>query len=281
MLCTVGIVLGGLELYSWHNGVRWKPEDIKDLIASDSPARTAALFAFECFKSLFQYGSIFVGLLALLFAVGKTEKIATIIQDFRAARGPIYDLGNTITTTNGTVSKLSREVDRLSDLEPKMREMAEKIEDIFAQIANLQRFTVSERTDTPDAIQNTPDGAVTHAPSASDAERDAQNWERLRELWNKNCERLEAVMSSIANGRTRAKFLRLPRTNYQTIIDALADQDYITEAARKASGELHKTFMSYKPRNRKIPDQAIGSVEVLDRMLEREIVVAAKAEEFA
>ena len=83
--------------------------------------------------------------------------------------------------------------------------------------------------------------------------------------------RLDEVIQGIANKRNRAKFVRMPKTSYPAIINALADAKFITEAARKASLELNAIFMSYKPRNRTIPDHAVGAMEVLDAQLQNEI----------
>ena len=97
------------------------------------------------------------------------------------------------------------------------------------------------------------------------------NWERLRELWNANGARLDEVIERIPAKRLRTKFARMPKTSYPAIINALADAKFISEAARKASLDLNTTFMSYKPRNRKIPDAAVGAIELLDKQLAQEI----------
>ena len=280
VLATLGLVLGGLELHSWYAGQRWRPEDINALIVAESPARVLALSVWENFKFLLQYGSIFVGAIAFAAALTQIKTISKLIRDFIEARGPIYSLGTTIAGTEKSVGALSKEVDRLSKLEPTIREMAEKIEETFAQIANLQRLAVSERTDTTAAQEVIPPSANGHiVPQEPEQDSDARNWERLRELWNNNGERLDSVIDRILDKRKRGKFQRMPRTNYTAIINALAEERYISEAARNASVQLHTIFMSYKPRNRKIPDEAVGSVEVLDRMLNAEIPIPPNDDE--
>ncbi|MGL4398104.1 MAG: hypothetical protein ACRCS9_16325 [Hyphomicrobium sp.] len=278
VFATLGLVLGGLELTSWNAGQRWSPEDINALIVAESPARTLAQSVWDNFKFLLQYGSVFAGAVAFAVALTQLKTIARLIRDFIEARGPIYSLGTTIAGTEKSVDALSKEVDRLSRLEPTIREMAEKIEETFAQIANLQRLTVSERTDTA-AVEEIPQPMTDgHAvPTIAAQNPDIKNWERLRELWNNNGERLDSVIDRIPDKRKRGKFQRMPRTDYRAIINALADENYISEAVRNASVQLHSTFMSYKSRNRQIPDEAVGSVEVLDRMLEKEIPVPALA----
>jgi hypothetical protein len=259
--------LGGAELYGWHAGTRWSPGEINALIAADSPARALVAAIWDDLKFLVQYGALLIGAIAFAGALTQIKTIAKLISDFIVARGPIYSLGTTIAEVEKSVAKLSGEVDRLSKLEPTIREIAEKIEQTFVQIANLQRLTVSERTD--EAVGA---GAAT-AQAVTESQED-RNWERLREIWNNNGERLDKVIAQIAVKRTRGKFQRMPRTNYPGIINSLADERFISEPARKASLQLHSTFMSYKPRNRSIPDSAVAALEVLDRMLEKELVLA-------
>lgn len=266
-ICGIAAIAG--EVYYWHSGIRWRPEDINILIASDSPTRALAYRVWEDIKFLIQYGALFIGAVAFAVAVTHIKTVARLISDFIVARGPIYALGSTITQVETSVAVLSRDVDRLSALEPKINQMAEKIEETFAQIANLQRQAVSQRTEAATDEEASParNGPVAiESPSTEE-----RNWERLRELWNANGERLDRVIERIADKRRRARFQRMPRTNYPAIIDALAAQGIISEAARKASLDLHSTFMSYKPRNRIIPDAAVAAVEVFDRMLEQEL----------
>jgi hypothetical protein len=268
VLAILGLVAIAVELYSWHMGWRWRPEDINVLIANESPTRRFVSRIWEELKFVIQYGALFIGAVAFAVAISQIKTVARLISDFIVARGPIYALGTTITEVEKSVAVLSRDVDRLSKLEPAMTEMAEKIEETFAQIANLQRLTVSERSGpaVEGAVPQSANGRTTQ--SISDEER---NWERLRELWNANGERLDAVIERITDKRRRGRFRKMSRNNYPAIIDALATQGYISEPARKASQDLHSAFMSYKPRNRKIPDEAVGALEVLDRMLQKEL----------
>ena len=272
LFAALGIIATGLEFYGWYNGARWRPEEINALISAESPARALCAAIWEIFKFLVQYGGLLIGAVAFAAALTQIKTISRLISDFIVARGPIYSLGSTIAEVEKSVGLLSREVDRLSKLEPTIREMAEKIEETFAQIANLQRLTVSERT-------NPPENPNEPAPAAAEIGEEDRNWERLRELWNNNGERLDDVIERISDKRRRGRFQRMPKTNYPAIINALGDAGCISEPARNASLQLHSTFMSYKPRNRKIPDEAVASLEVLDRMLSHELGVPSSDEE--
>jgi hypothetical protein len=268
LLAAAGLLLGALELHSWHAGVRWTPNDISTLIEYSAPTRAISAAVWEDFKFLIQYGAFLLGAIAFVAALAQLKTIARLISDFIVARGPIYTLGTTIAGVETSVELLSKEVDRLSKLEPTIKAISEKLEATAAQINNLQRLAVSERT-TATEDQATRGAIGLTAPETGED----RNWERLRELWNNNGERLDQVIEGIPNKRRRQKFQRMPRTNYAAIINALADERYISEAARKASLDLHSTFMSYKPRNRRIPDSAVGNVVVLDGMLADELSV--------
>lgn len=267
-LAVFGAAILALELYFWRSGVRWTPADINAIIVADSPARRLMAGLWENLKFVIQYGSYFIAAVAFAVAITQIKTVAKLISDFIEARGPIYALGTTITQVEASVAALSGTVDRLSKLEPTIKEIAAKIEGTYAQLASLQRLQVSERSDAgPDSVQPT-DGPSTGAAISSTEDH---NWERLRELWNANGERLDEVIENIPDKRRRTRFQRMPRTNYPAIIDALAEADFLSEAARNASQELHATFMSYKPRNRKIPNSAVAALEVLDKMLEHEL----------
>ena len=63
------------------------------------------------------------------------------------------------------------------------------------------------------------------------------------------------------------------RYNYNPIIYALDQDGAINSAAAKASIDLNKTFLAYRPRNRPVPDQIVAAMTVLDALLDKEIVV--------
>ncbi len=256
----VGIMVSGLELYSWQAGTRWQPHDINALLMYDSPTMQMARTVWADIKYLIQYGAYLLAALALFIAVAQIKTVAKLISDFIVAKGPIYELGSVITRVESSVAGLTNEVDRLSQLEPTIQATAEKLKEVLQRLGDLQRLTVSERTDS--------DGAAATSPLA---DSDVRNWERLRELWNANGRRLDDVIERIPDKRRRNRFQRMPRTSYPAIINGLADDNLISEAARQASLQLHATFMSYKPRNRKIPDPAVAALVVLDELLEREL----------
>lgn len=277
LFAVFGMIAASFEAWSWYSGASQTFKDLNVLLAADSSAKALAFKAWEDFKFLLQFGTLLLGAIGLLAAMTQVKTIARLISDFIVARGPIYSLGTTITEVEKSVETLSREVDRLSKLEPTIREMSEKIEETFAQIANLQRFAVSERSGTTEeepAVQSA--GRTQSAPPQPQEDK---NWERLRELWNANGERLDEVIGNISDKRRRARFQKMPKTNYPAIINALADEKHINEAARNASLELHRIFMSFKPRNRKIPDDAVESVVVLDLMLAKEIQLSKPSDE--
>ena len=82
---------------------------------------------------------------------------------------------------------------------------------------------------------------------------------------------VDDVVVGIRRNRAEPKLLSLLRHSFYELMNRISEDKFISEAARKASQELHTRFMSYKPRNRPIPDYAVAALEVLDKLLEHEL----------
>jgi hypothetical protein len=260
-LAVTGAIGLLLETYSWQIGRRWQPHDINVILAHDSAAARTAKAAWEDVKYILQYGAYFIAALALFIAATQIKTVAKLMSDFLASRGAIYQLTATMSSAEETARRLSDQANRLSKLEPTIQGMAEKVEETVLRLGDMQRLQVSERTD--EAV----DTALAPADLPASTANDDQNWERLREIWNANGVRLDEAMERIPDKRRRARFARMDRRNYPAIINGLADEHLISETARAKSLELHGIFVSYRPRNRRIPDDVIGSLTVLDSML--------------
>jgi hypothetical protein len=200
------------------------------------------------------------------------KTIAKLINDFGESKGSIFELSTTITGVKNTVtavktsaSALEVQVSRLSDLAPIVTSTAEKLEDALKQLADLQRIAVSE--------QGAGDGAETVASSGGAAEEDKfeQNYQQLRAYWFANGERLDAVIERIPQARVRSRIRRMPKTDYPAIINALASEGKISEAARELSLELHKEFLSHRSRKKPVTDAIVGAAKVRDAMLAKEL----------
>lgn len=260
-LAVIGTIELLLETYSWQIGRRWQPEDINLILAHDSPAVRMAKVVWEDLKYVLQYGAYFIAALALFVAATQIKTVAKLMSDFLVARGAIYQLAATMSSAEETARRLSDQANRLSKLEPTIQGMAEKVEETVLRLGDIQRLQVSERTEE----------AVDAALAPASATDDDQNWERLREIWNANGVRLDEAIERIPDKRRRARFGRMDRRNYPAIINGLADEHLISETARAKSLELHSIFVRYRPRNRRIPDDVIGNLTVLDRMLADEL----------
>ena len=277
-LVIAGVVAITLEVYWWHSGTRWRPEDLNAILANDSPTMRTARVVWGDIKYLIQYGAYLIAAVALLIAVTHIKTVAKLMSDFLDARGAIYQLAATMTSAETTAHGLAEQADQLSKLEPTIRGMAEKIEEAMLKIGDLQRQSVSERSDSPAATAAT--GATGNGTTTqAEATEDERNWEKLRELWNASGFRLDEAIERIPEKRKRTRYSRMDRRNYPAIINGLADDKVISETARKGSLDLHSTFMSYKPRNRKIPNQVIGELIAKDRMLDEEFAKLAAPEE--
>jgi hypothetical protein len=214
-------------------------------------------------KSIAELGLYYLTVLAVIGCLLRLGAIGRMFKDFRDMRGPLWDLQNT--------------VDKLKELEPEIKALGqqvailgEKVEIARAQVAELQVESISNRLDREEAEEmddtRTPEDAV----AAEDPE--IRNWQLLREYWQRNRRRIEFVIETIPDGRTKLAFDRLPRTNYNRIINKLQGQDRITAAAANASRKLNELFNAHRPRNRAIPDEVVGPLRVLDEQLDREIV---------
>jgi hypothetical protein len=231
-------------------------------------------------KDVLFYAATFWFLSALSFALARLKIIGEIIREFNKARGPIWDMRQTISDIGGTVTNLRGTVTDLNALEPVIKKLGEqmalldaRVESARKQVAELQIETVSNRTGTSgdDSSHRTIDGV--DGPSEA---TDDQNWEILREYWRRNTRRLEYVIEQIEDGRSRLAFDRLPRTNYVRIIDKLEGGGLINAAAANASRDLVSLFNSYRPRTRNVANSVIGTLKLLDRQLDQELVDYAK-----
>ena len=148
-LAAVGLVGLLFEAYSWQLGTRWRPEEINALISYDSSTRRAVGTAWSDFKYLIQYGAYFIAAVALFTPVTQIKSISRLMRDYLDARGAIYQLAATMSNAEETARRLSGQADRLSQLEPTIQLMSEKVEEAVLKIGDLQRLSVSDRIDTP------------------------------------------------------------------------------------------------------------------------------------
>jgi hypothetical protein len=129
LLALVGLVELLLETYSWHIGVRWRPEELNALLAFESPVMKTAHTVWDDIKYLIQYGAYFIASVALFLAVSQIKTVSKLMSDYLEARGAIYLLAATMTNAEETARRLSAQADRLSKLEPTIQGMSEKIEE--------------------------------------------------------------------------------------------------------------------------------------------------------
>lgn len=209
-------------------------------------------------------------LLTLLFlwtvlrCLRRLTLIREIIGEFNRSRGPIWDLRETINDLKG--------------LEPVIKQLGEqmalldaKVDAARKQVAELQVESISGRTATSD-----------DAPESNGAIRGGQdpqalkNWEMLRALWRRNTYRIEYIIEQIPDGRTRLSYDRIPRTRYRRIVHKLQGASLISAAAAKASIELLDLFNTYRPKSKTVPNSVVGTLQLLDSQLDKELVDYAK-----
>ncbi len=203
----------------------------------------------------------FLAVFAVIGCLRKLNVIREIIASFNESRGPIWDLRQTINDLKG----LEPVIHKLGD---QMALLDEKVDAARKQVAELQVESASERTDEAEELA---------AASTTTGERvQSENWETLRDCWRRNTKRIEYIIDQIPDGRTRLAYDRMPRTGYRSIVNKLQGAKHITPAAANASRELIELFNRYRPKNRKVPDELVGPLKVLDGQLDQELVEYAK-----
>lgn len=218
-------------------------------------------------KSVFEYVLYLLAVIAVLGCLIRLGTIRKTIADFRESRGPIWDLRNTVNQLNELAPLIRTLADQV-DL------MDERVQAWGKQVTELQVEASSVRTDAEDSAQTEQDGDGLTPPIEIRPAEDVEdpNWLLLRDIWRRNTRRLEYVIDQIGDGRTKIAFDRLPRTNYERIINKLQGQKRISVGAANASRSLIEEFNRYRPRNRAVPDEVIGGLKTLDHQLDREIV---------
>ncbi len=209
----------------------------------------------------------FLVVFAVIGCLRKLNVIREIITSFNESRGPIWDLRQTINDLKG----LEPIIHKLGN---QMALLDEKVDAARKQVAELQVESASERTDEAEELVTAP--ASMGQREQSPAEIANENWEKLRDYWRRNTKRIEYVIDQIPDGRTRLAYDRMPRTGYRSIVNKLQGAKFITPAAANASRELIELFNRYRPKNRTVPDELIGPLEILDKQLDQELIDYAK-----
>ena len=216
-------------------------------------------------RSVFELLLYFLAITAVLGCLIRLGMIRKIIREFQDARSPIWDM-------RGVVRDLR-------ELEPVMRALSErvslideKVDVVRLQNAEMQAESISTRTDVDENSPGLPPAvAVGFVPTRAPDED--PNWLTLRDLWRRNTQRLEYVIEHrIKDGRTKLAYDRLPRTNYERLINKLQGQKFISAPVADVSRFLNDTFNRFRPRNRRVPDDVIGELKTLDQQLDRELV---------
>ena len=204
---------------------------------------------------------------ALFLAAMRMETIFNIVRGFNEARSPISQLHTSVDGIKSTMRQVASTVDGVKQSAREfdknigvLKEFNERFKALSDQVIGLQEETVSQRTA---AIEPLPSGNL----DAANVIDDEQNWEELRAIWKRNNQRLETIIKERLVGAKQRKYDNYPRTNYPAIIDRLLQDNALRATAHEKSKELHRMFMSYKPRNRPVTDQVVAAARILDEQL--------------
>lgn len=235
------------------------------------------------FDHYLKYGAIGIAAISATLAVMKLDKIISAFRGYRDARAPIYELAESLAGIRSTLEslkdtmgsvqqtslELSQQANKIKELQSAIEKTDQAVKDAVNQLADMERLAVFDQAEALQLV----DGDKVDGPDSSSA-----RWEELRALWNNNGSRIDAVRSSIEDGRVRARFMRMPRTNYPKIIDALADEGFISETARTHSLRLHRLFMASRTAKALSLEQ-IGEVKALEVALENDFKIYERRSE--
>jgi hypothetical protein len=206
---------------------------------------------------------------ALFVAAMKIHTVYGIVREFNQARSPISELRNSVTGVKDSIDTLTPQMKNLRESAAVLNEHAPTIRELISRIDGLQRaiHLVQEEMGSQSGPVAVGDAAAPQS-AAPPVREDEPNWQELRSIWRRNTQRLEKIIQYRLVGRRRRSYVDVSRSDYPAIMEGLKKDNVLSIAAHAASLELHKLFMSYKPRNRNIPDEVIGSARVLDVQLE-------------
>jgi hypothetical protein len=262
LICATAIVSG----YMGWLDIGWKIPSIPEIAGFAWSALTWLAFHSGEIIRVVSFGLLSW---ALFVAAMRMETIFHIVRGFNEARSPISQLHTSVDGIKTTLREVASTVDGVKQSAREfdknmgvLKEFNDRFKALSDQVIGLQEEAVSQRTD---AIGPLPAGA----PDAANVINDDQNWEELRAIWKRNNQRLETIIRDRLVGAKQRKYDNYRRTNYPVIIDRLFQDNVLSATAHEKSKELHRVFMSYKPRNRPVTDEVVGAARVLDEQLSK------------
>lgn len=171
--------------------------------------------------------------LVAAWAIFRIPRIVKALDKFIEARADIRDLRSAIFE----LSKLNIKDDMVS--------LTELLQAQIKQINELQRMAADEPQAAPQQAQAA--ATVTQDSSTSD-----NNFELIRDHWSRTRDKIESIVESITDGRTRRKYNTLARYDYTEIIKKLKDDGMITTKAAAAANMMNKAYLSLRGRKRPI-----------------------------
>jgi hypothetical protein len=309
LLTSLGLLTVVVEVLAWSAGERWQPPDIAALqsMVPSRPILRAVEFSVQygtyiagivvAFFALMKIDKI--GRLIREFNDGNTRSTISGLVDsaYRIDHGvtqlapTVEGLVPAIERAAAVAPALEHATNRLeamlqeaSSIAPALQATTDKLEDllterletILTQIARLERLTVSEQLESNDGTtshsMHDDDPLLLPEPANQSIQLDSgesSNWEKIREFWNENGERIDRARESIKGKAMRKRISAMPRTNYPAIIEELAKYGIIGEVAREKSLNLHKMFMQHRRRKHAVPDAIVGDMDVLNQMLRK------------
>ncbi len=136
------------------------------------------------------------------------------------------------------LSELLDAIDRLGELTPKLKNVADDLEDAKDKVLEHRAAQKAEQNLTTEIVSTTESEAVSNLDSSS-------KWPDLRELWRGVRDEIESRIDNL-DGRRKRAYNRLYRHNYTDIVNMLVADEELTQAEAAATINMNLFLLSRK-----------------------------------
>jgi hypothetical protein len=187
----------------------------------------------ETAREIVTFAVLLWALVIVGWALFRLPKIVEALRHFGELRTPIWDLRTSVQSLMSM------------DIKGQLTELQESVEAAQAQLKEMQRQSVDERTE-PLVVPDQPLDS-----------QSSDDWEAIRIIWGDARDRLEAIITRIRDGRIKRKYDGIARYNYKDVIRTLYDDQLINVETRNISQQMNDTFLLYRRRTRPVTPEIV------------------------
>ncbi len=165
-----------------------------------------------------------IGAIAALGGVLRVRDIVEALREFRKSKSEL--------------SELLDAIDRLGELTPKLKNVADDLEDAKDKVLEHREIQKTEQS-----LTNEP---VSFSEKESESNTDVSNrWHELRDIWRGVRDEIESRIDNL-DGRRKRSYNRLYRHNYTDIVNMLVIDKQLTQAEADATINMNLFLLSRK-----------------------------------